>query len=83
MGLSNNTDVFSSFFSEKTSMNTSLAKLFCRCIKKVRRTVKVRRGTAESAAIAICTRSVLGKRRKTLKKFSCKGTPKITTHRLK
>ena len=57
--------------------NTSLAKHFCRCIKKVRRTVKVRRGTKptaaakESAAIAICVRSVLGKRRRTLKRFSC------------
>ena len=74
-------------------MSTSLAKLFCRCIKKVRRTIKVRKGTKsttqakESAAIAICTRSVLGSRGKTLKRFSCgvakKGPPRLFTQKPK
>ena len=58
-------------------MTTPLAKLFCRCIKKVRRTVKLRKGTKataankEAAAIAICTKSVLQTRGLTLKKVRC------------
>lgn len=59
----------------------SLAKDFCRCIKKVRKTVRLRPGQAktaaakEAAAIGICVRSVLQTRGKTLKKFRC-GTAK-------
>jgi len=68
-------------------MTTPLAKLFCRCIKKVRRTVKLRKGTKataankEAAAIAICTRSVLGRRGKTLKRFSCRAKPMLKTQK--
>jgi hypothetical protein len=57
-----------------------LAKNLCHCIKKVRKTVKVRRGTPnnrkgkEKAAIGICVKSVLQTRGKTLKRFKC--TPK-------
>ena len=49
-----------------------LAGKFCRCIKALRKTVKAR-GLAkkESAAIAICVRSVLGTRGRTLRKFRC------------
>jgi len=66
---------------------TNLAKVFCRCIGKVRRTVKVRKGTKptaankEAAAIAICTRSVLGRRGKTLKRFSCGPKPNLKTQK--
>jgi hypothetical protein len=62
-----------------------LSKEFCRCIKKVRRTVKLRKGRGaaakESAAIAICVKSVLGSRGRTLRKFSCtkRGGPTLTT----
>jgi hypothetical protein len=63
-----------------------LAGKLCRCIKQVRRTVKARgtkKQTAkakESAAIAICVRSVLGTRGRTLKRFRCKkGGPYVTT----
>lgn len=48
---------------------------FCRCIKKVKKTVKARDpGSAgkEKAAIGICVKSVLGTRKRTLYKFSCK-----------
>lgn len=51
---------------------------FCRCIKKVRKTVKARGKGAktaagkEKAAIGICVKSVLGTRKRTLYKFSCK-----------
>jgi len=53
----------------------SQTKRFCRCIKKVQKTVKARKGSSkESGAIAICVTSVLqGKTKKrTLKKFHCK-----------
>ena len=49
---------------------------FCRCIKRVRNTVKLRKGRGpearEKAAIAICVKSVLQGRGRTLKKFSCR-----------
>lgn len=45
---------------------------FCRCIKKVRKTVKARKANKEKAAIGICVKSVLGTRKRTLYKFSCK-----------
>lgn len=45
---------------------------FCRCIKKVKKTVKARPGSnKESAAIGICVKSVLQTRGRTLRKFSC------------
>lgn len=59
---------------------------FCRCIKSVKKTVKVRPGNAkgtsgasstygkEQAAIAICVKSVLQGKGRTLKKFKCRGT---------
>lgn len=66
----------------------NLATNFCKCIKKVRKTVKLRqtRGKKqsisrekESAAIAICVRSVLGTRGRTLRKFKCDKTPYLET----
>jgi len=54
-----------------------LPERFCSCIKKV---WKSGHFPKESSAIAICVKSVIqGKgRRRTLKKFSCRGTPKVT-----
>ena len=50
----------------------ALASKFCRCIKAVRKTVKARGSSGkESSAIAICVRSVLGNRGRTLRKFKC------------
>jgi len=53
---------------------------FCRCIKAVKKTVKLRvgRGDAlrERAAIAICVKSILQSRGRTLKKFKCRGNDK-------
>jgi hypothetical protein len=61
----------------------NLASKFCGCIKKVRRTVKARgsqrKAAKESAAIAICTRAVLGSRGRTLRKFKCGKRPKLQT----
>uniref|UniRef100_A0A6C0JUV3 Uncharacterized protein n=1 Tax=viral metagenome TaxID=1070528 RepID=A0A6C0JUV3_9ZZZZ len=60
----------------------SQAKRFCKCIKAVRKTVKVRRGsTKEQAAIAICTKTILQSRGRTLKRFSCKKGPKLKTQK--
>jgi hypothetical protein len=51
-----------------------LPQKFCRCIKKVRKTLKGDRAAKESRAIAICVTSVLQKKRgRTLKKFKCGG----------
>jgi hypothetical protein len=55
----------------------SLTKDFCHCVKKVRKTIKLRRGqpvsraSKESAAIAVCVRSVLQTKGLTLKKVRC------------
>ncbi len=73
---------------KKHSRNT-LSDKFCRCIKAVRTTVRLRKSAVkkpkqaakESAAIAICVRSVLGARGKTLRKFSCKNK-KLATKKL-
>ena len=52
---------------------------FCDCIKQVRKTVKTRRGIItgprgkEQAAIAICVKSTLQSKGRTLKKFRCRG----------
>lgn len=47
-----------------------LGNTFNRCVKAVRTTVKARKGSnKESAAIAICTKSVLHTRGKTMKRY--------------
>lgn len=47
-----------------------LGNKFNRCVKSVRSTVRARKGsTKESAAIAICTKSVLHTRGKTMKRY--------------
>ena len=49
---------------------TRISSKFNRCIKSVRKTVKPRkRSTKESAAIAICTTSVLHPRGRTLRRY--------------
>lgn len=73
-------------------MRTSpLAKNLCHCIKKVRKTVKLRQNTKkqtlakqkEKAAIGICVKSVLQSRGKTLRKFSCDKKPYLLTRIIK
>jgi hypothetical protein len=60
-----------------------LSKKFCRCIKQVRSYIKPIKGTKESAAIAICVKSVLQSRGRTLKKFSCGKKGFLQTQNLK
>jgi hypothetical protein len=49
----------------------NLSKKFCRCIEQVRSYIKPRKGSKVSSAIAICVKSVLQSRGRTLKKFKC------------
>lgn len=72
-----------------------LAEQFCSCVKSVRKTIRLRPGTPktpqgkEGAAIGVCVKSVLQTRRRTLKKFKCRGTkgkgakPMLMTQSLK
>lgn len=68
---------------------SSLTRKFCKCIKAVRKTVKLRPGqkktpeAKESAAIAICTRAVLQSRGRTLKRFKCGNKMKLITQTIK
>jgi len=55
---------------------SGLLKKLCHCIKLVRKTVKANK--KESAAIGICVKSVLHRRGKTIKRFSCKKKELIT-----
>ena len=49
---------------------SAISKKFNKCVKSVRKTVKARRGSdKESAAIAICTTSVLHPRKRTIKRY--------------
>jgi hypothetical protein len=58
------------------------AKKFCRCIKSVRKTLKNRVGsTKEQGAIAVCVKSVLQTRGRTIKKFKCGRKPRLTTQK--
>jgi hypothetical protein len=67
------------------SKPSRLANELCRCIKKVRKTVKVRPGQKkglkgrEKAAIGICVKSVIQTRGKTLKRFKCRPKPYLLT----
>ncbi len=57
---------------------------FCRCIKSVRKTIRPRKGsTAESAAIGVCVKSVLHRRGRTLKKFTCGKKARLVTQKRK
>jgi len=67
-----------------------LVKNLCHCIKKVRKTVKLRPNQKnksekgkEKAAIGICVKSVLQTRGKTLRRFRCDKKPYLLTQKLK
>ena len=65
-------------------MREAIGKRFCKCIKSVRKTIKARNNsTKEQGAIAVCVKSVLQSKGKTLRKFNCKGRkPKVTSQPL-
>jgi len=60
-------------------MRESLSRKFCRCVKKVSKSRT--RDKTEGPAIAICTKSVLWSRGKTLRKFSCRKGPVLKTQK--
>uniref|UniRef100_A0A6C0CGI7 Uncharacterized protein n=1 Tax=viral metagenome TaxID=1070528 RepID=A0A6C0CGI7_9ZZZZ len=60
----------------------SAAKKFCGCIKKVRKTLKARKGSSkESGAIAVCTTRLLWPHGKTLRKVRCDKVPRLLTQK--
>ncbi len=74
----------------------ALVDTFCSCIKKVAKSIPTRRVKKydrrkarhtptqvlkEQAAIAICNKTVLRKRGKTLKRFTCKKGPILETQK--
>lgn len=57
---------------------------FCSCIKSVRKTLKARKGsTKEQGAIAVCVKSVLHTKGKTIKKFKCGKKMRVLTQKRK
>lgn len=54
-------------------MKESQTRKFCSCIKKVHKTLKSPKPKTESRAIAICVKSVLQTRGKTIHSFRCRG----------
>lgn len=66
----------------KGGRRLSQTRKFCKCIKDVRKTVKARPGSSkEKGAIAICVKSVLQKKGRTLKKFKCGRKARVQTQR--
>jgi hypothetical protein len=65
------------------------ATKFCGCIKSVRKTIKARKGKGsltrrtEQGAIAVCVKSVLQTRGRTLKKFRCGKNGYLKTQKLR
>ena len=65
----------------------SLKGKFCRCVKKVRKTIKLRKGVKktlkakESAAIGVCVKSVLQTKGRTLKRFRCGKKMSLSTQK--
>ena len=58
----------------------TLRNKFCKCIKSVKKTLKARKGsTKERGAIAVCVKSVLQTRGRTMKKFKCGKKPMLMT----
>lgn len=68
-------------FSQSRTMGKA-AKKFCGCIKKVRKTLKARKGSSkESGAIAVCTTRLLWPHGKTLRKVRCDKVPRLLTQK--
>ena len=70
-------------------MKKSLAKEFCSCIKKVKKSLrnqnknKKNMNEYEKGGIAICVKSMLQSKGKTLKKFQCSKHPMLKIQKLK
>lgn len=66
----------------KSRTNPKLAAHFCRCIKAVAPKFGGP-SKGEGAAIAICVKSILQSKGRTLKRFKCKEGASISTQKLK
>ncbi len=66
-------------------MHEPQTQKFCSCIKKVQKTFKNKNSKRnEGRAIAICVKSVLQTRGRTLKSFRCRGkSPRVITQSIK
>jgi len=61
----------------------SQGRRFCKCIKTAKKTVRALPGvTPERGAIAVCVKSVLQTRGRTIKRFKCGKKPRVLTQRL-
>jgi hypothetical protein len=61
----------------------SQSRRFCKCIKTAKKTVRSLPGvTPERGAIAVCVKSVLQTRGRTIKRFKCGKKPRVLTQRL-
>lgn len=65
---------------QQTAGARSQSAKFCSCVKKVKKSVKLRQGTKEGAAIAICSTAILRPRGRTHKKVSCRKG-RVTTQK--
>ena len=64
-------------------MKEAISKRFCGCIKAVRKTIKARpKSTKMQGAIAVCVKSVLQSKKKTLFKFNCGKKPKVKLQKM-
>lgn len=61
----------------------TMAKKYCKCIGAVRSKMRGTMKARESAAIGICTKSMLQTRGRTLRKFTCGSKPRLFTQKMK
>ncbi len=63
---------------DKASIEGKMARKMCRCIKKVKKTLRVRPETSrENGAIAICNKSIFRNRGLKFNKVTCKKKAKF------
>ena len=67
---------------EKTLIENKMARKMCRCIKKVKKTLRVRPETSrENGAIAICNKSIFRNRGLKFNKVTCKKKAKFVANK--
>ncbi len=67
---------------DKGVVEGKMARKMCRCIKKVKKTLKVRPGvTRENGAIAICNKSIFRNRGLKFNKVTCKKKAKFVANK--
>ena len=78
-------DTISSYYgydnADKAKIEGKLARKMCRCIKKVKKSLKVRPGLSrENGAIAICNKSICRNRGLKFNKVTCKNKAKVVAN---